>query len=105
MGEKDGGMVDWIKAAQKAGALKPGDANAHANRGAVLAALRRYGEAMAAAYAAYRTVRESGEPDAASSARPPAKIGVIVESEPHDKKRLLPNAANASVIASTAHTW
>ena len=26
MGEKDGGLVDWVKAAQKAGALKAGDA-------------------------------------------------------------------------------
>lgn len=26
IGEKDGGLVDWIRAAQKAGALKPGDA-------------------------------------------------------------------------------
>jgi len=26
IGEKDGGLLDWIKSAQKAGALKPGDA-------------------------------------------------------------------------------
>ena len=26
IGEKDGGLVDWMRAAQKAGALKPGDA-------------------------------------------------------------------------------
>jgi len=27
LGEKDGGLVDWIRAAQKHGALKPGDAS------------------------------------------------------------------------------
>src|SRR6476469_8636250 len=38
----------------------------------------------------------SGELDAARIARPPAKIGVMVESAPHDRKRLLPKTANDS---------
>ncbi len=35
----------------------------------------------------------SGDPLAAISSRPPAKIGVMVESAPQDRKRLAPNMA------------
>jgi len=44
----------------------------------------------------------TGVPVTASVARPPAKIGVMVESAPHDRKRLLPNIANASEPARKA---
>src|SRR6202045_3254328 len=47
--------------------------------------------ASAAASPAY-----SAEPDAARRVRPPAKIGVMVESAPQDRKRLFPKKANAS---------
>ena len=48
------------------------------------------------------SITSSGEPAIARAARPPAKIGVMVESAPHDKKRLLPNAAKASEPARKA---
>ncbi len=48
------------------------------------------------------SARYSPEPDAASIASPPAKIGVMVESAPQDRKRLLPNAANANEPAQNA---
>src|SRR5579863_216733 len=63
-------------------------------------AARRKSPTMSASAAA--SVRLSGEPAAARAARPPAKIGVIVESAPEDKKRLLPNAAKASEPAIKA---
>ena len=44
----------------------------------------------------------SGEPAAAKSASPPAKIGVMVESAPHDRKRLAPNIAKPSDPAMKA---
>ena len=44
----------------------------------------------------------SGEPDTASKARPPAKIGVMVESAPLDSERLLPKMAKASEPARNA---
>ncbi len=53
--------------------------------------------ASAPASAAY-----SGEPATASNARPPAKIGVMVESAPLDSKRLLPKTAKASDPARNA---
>jgi hypothetical protein len=37
-----------------------------------------------------------------TGASPPAKIGVIVESAPHDRKRLSPNIAKASDPARNA---
>ena len=47
--------------------------------------------ASAAASTAY-----SAEPDAARRVRPPAKIGVMVELAPQDRKRLFPKKANAN---------
>src|SRR5207244_11575268 len=41
-------------------------------------------------------------PDAAIKTSPPAKIGVMVESAPQDRKRLLPSAANPSDPAMKA---
>ncbi len=49
------------------------------------------------------SIRYSGEPAAAIKARPPAKIGVIVESAPHDRYRLPPKAAKASEPARKAN--
>ena len=48
------------------------------------------------------STRYCGSLETARAARPPAKIGVMVESAPHDRKRLLPKKANASEPARKA---
>ena len=63
---------------------------------------RRKAETRPSAPASRASTRYSGEPETARAARPPAKIGVMVESAPHDRKRLLPNTANASEPARKA---